>query len=172
MPILNHTPALECDGALSDLILQAARQAIPSNVERLITLTGSLQAMFETQQALSEQGFDLLLQLADSVITYRSRHQRWQHPVALIDLLVRDHANPRSLACVVRTLHQQLRQLPAPHGEQLVARLEGGQLALDQLLGGYQRGTELLAFCRDRLAAVENQIKVLEGGELKPWSGA
>jgi exodeoxyribonuclease VII small subunit len=56
--------------------------------------------------------------------------------------------------------------------EQLVARLEGGQLALDQLLGGYQRGTELLAFCRDRLAAVENQIKVLEGGELKPWSGA
>lgn len=56
--------------------------------------------------------------------------------------------------------------------EQLVARLEGGQLALDQLLGSYQRGTELLAFCRDRLAAVENQIKVLEGGELKPWSGS
>ena len=97
--------------------------AIGRQVERLITLTGSLQAMFETQQALSEQGFDLLLQLADSVITYRSRHQRWQHPVALIDLLVRDHANPRSLACVVRTLHQQLGQLPAPHGEQLVARL-------------------------------------------------
>ena len=56
--------------------------------------------------------------------------------------------------------------------EQLVARLEGGQLALDQLLGSYQRGTELLAFCRDRLAAVEDQIKVLEGGELKPWSGS
>ena len=56
--------------------------------------------------------------------------------------------------------------------EQLVARLEGGQLALDQLLGSYQRGTELLAFCRERLAAVENQIKVLEGGELKPWSGS
>jgi hypothetical protein len=37
MPILNHPP-LECDGALSDLILQAARQAIPSNVEQMITL--------------------------------------------------------------------------------------------------------------------------------------
>ena len=35
-----------------------------------------------------------------------------------------------------------------------------------------ERLPELLAFCRDRLAAVENQIKVLEGGELKPWSGA
>jgi exodeoxyribonuclease VII small subunit len=56
--------------------------------------------------------------------------------------------------------------------EQLVARLEGGQLALDQLLGSYQRGTELLSFCRGKLNAVENQIKVLEGGELKPWSAA
>ncbi|MEI7784946.1 MAG: exodeoxyribonuclease VII small subunit [Betaproteobacteria bacterium] len=56
--------------------------------------------------------------------------------------------------------------------EQLVARLEGGQLALDQLLGSYQRGTELLGFCRDKLSAVENQIKVLDGGELKPWSAA
>ena len=54
--------------------------------------------------------------------------------------------------------------------EQLVAKLEGGQLALDQLLGSYQRGAQLLAFCRDKLAAVENQVKVLESGELKPWS--
>ena len=97
--------------------------AIGRQVERLITLASSLQAMFDTQQALAEQGFELLLQLADSVITYRSRHQRWQHPVALIDLLVRDQANPRALACVVRTLRQELAQLPAPHGEELLARL-------------------------------------------------
>jgi exodeoxyribonuclease VII small subunit len=54
--------------------------------------------------------------------------------------------------------------------EQLVARLEGGQLPLDQLLGSYQRGAQLLAFCRDKLAAVENQVKLLESGELKTWS--
>ncbi len=54
--------------------------------------------------------------------------------------------------------------------EQLVARLEGGQLPLDQLLGSYQRGAQLLAFCRDKLTAVENQVKLLESGELKPWS--
>jgi hypothetical protein len=29
---------LECDGALSDLILQAARQAIPKHVDSLLTL--------------------------------------------------------------------------------------------------------------------------------------
>ncbi|HYW56491.1 MAG TPA: exodeoxyribonuclease VII small subunit [Polaromonas sp.] len=53
--------------------------------------------------------------------------------------------------------------------ETLVASLESGQLPLDQLLTGYQRGAELLKFCRDRLGAVENQIKVLEGNQLKPW---
>ena len=52
--------------------------------------------------------------------------------------------------------------------EQLVSRLESGQLPLDQLLTAYQRGAELLAFCRDKLSAVEHQIKVLESGELKP----
>ena len=54
--------------------------------------------------------------------------------------------------------------------EGLVARLESGQLPLDQLLTGYQRGAQLLKFCRDRLEAVETQIKVLEGTELKPWT--
>lgn len=54
--------------------------------------------------------------------------------------------------------------------ENLVSRLDSGQLALDQLLTGYQRGAFLLKFCRDRLEAVEMQIKVLEGNELKPWT--
>jgi exodeoxyribonuclease VII small subunit len=54
--------------------------------------------------------------------------------------------------------------------ETLVARLESGQLPLDQLLTGYQRGAELLKFCRSKLEAVENQIKVLEGNEIKPWN--
>ena len=51
--------------------------------------------------------------------------------------------------------------------------MEGGQLPLDQLLDSYQRGAELLEFCRARLEAVEEQVKVLEDGQLKPWiSGA
>ena len=54
--------------------------------------------------------------------------------------------------------------------EQLLARLESGKMPLDQLLGGYQRGAELLKFCRDKLEAVENQIKVLDDGVLKPWT--
>jgi exodeoxyribonuclease VII small subunit len=56
--------------------------------------------------------------------------------------------------------------------DRLVAQMEGGQLPLDQLLDGYRRGAELLAFCRARLEAVEQQVKVLEEGQLKPWAGA
>ena len=56
--------------------------------------------------------------------------------------------------------------------DQLVAALEGGQLPLDQLLVSYQRGAALLAFCRERLQAVEDQIQVLDAGVLKPWQGA
>ncbi len=53
--------------------------------------------------------------------------------------------------------------------EQLVGRIESGQLPLEQLLAGYQRGAQLLQFCREKLQAVEQQIKVLDEGTLKPW---
>jgi hypothetical protein len=36
-------PTLECDAALSDLVLQAARQAIPAHVDHLITLPPTSQ---------------------------------------------------------------------------------------------------------------------------------
>ena len=54
--------------------------------------------------------------------------------------------------------------------DRLVAQMEGGQLPLDQLLDGYRRGAELLAYCRGRLQAVEEQVKVLDDGQLKAWS--
>ena len=73
-------------------------------------------------------------------------------------------ADPAPIAASYEAALQEL--------EQLVSQLDAGQLPLDQLLTRYQRGAELLAFCRERLEAVENQIKVLEGGELKPWDAA
>jgi exodeoxyribonuclease VII small subunit len=54
--------------------------------------------------------------------------------------------------------------------EQLTARLEGGQLPLDELLASYQRGAALLKFCRDKLQAVESQVKLLDGSEVKSWT--
>ena len=56
--------------------------------------------------------------------------------------------------------------------ETLVARMESGALPLDQLLASYERGAALLQLCRDKLQAVEDQIKVLDKGVLKPWTSA
>ena len=54
--------------------------------------------------------------------------------------------------------------------DQLVSQIESGQLPLEELLAGYERGAQLLQCCRDKLQAVENQIKVLDQGVLKPWT--
>ena len=54
--------------------------------------------------------------------------------------------------------------------EQLVGRIESGQLQRDQMLAGYQRGAALLEFCRGRLQAGQDQIKVLDEGTLQTWT--
>jgi len=56
--------------------------------------------------------------------------------------------------------------------DRLVQAMESKQLPLEGLLDNYRRGARLLAFCRDRLQAVEDQVKVLEDGQLKDWTGA
>ena len=53
--------------------------------------------------------------------------------------------------------------------ETLVQLLEAGQLPLDQLLGQYKRGAELLQYCRAQLDAVEAQVRVVEGDQAKAW---
>ena len=73
-------------------------------------------------------------------------------------------STPPSAPSLPATYEAALQEL-----EGLISSLEAGQLPLDQLLAGYQRGAQLMAFCKSKLEAVETQIKVLEGTELKPW---
>ena len=56
--------------------------------------------------------------------------------------------------------------------EALVQAMEAGKMPLDQLLDSYRRGAELLQLCRSRLQVVEDQVKLLEDGQLKPWTPA
>ena len=72
---------------------------------------------------------------------------------------------PKKPAAEPASYEQALEEL-----EQLVGRIESGQLPLDQLLAGYQRGADLLAYCRGKLEAVQNQIQVLDNGVLQPWT--
>lgn len=56
--------------------------------------------------------------------------------------------------------------------ERIVLAMEAGHMPLEGLLEGYRRGATLLSHCRARLEAVEEQVRVLEDGQLKPWSEA
>lgn len=76
-------------------------------------------------------------------------------------------AAPRPVEPEPASFEQALSEL-----DRLVERMEGGQMPLDQLLDGYRRGAELLALCRARLQSVEDQVKLLDGGQLEPFSGS
>ena len=94
----------------------------------------------------------------DALRVGQSRHGR--HPPGVSSTASSSPALPDNYEAALQEL------------EQLVARLESGQMPLDELLVGYRRGAALLALCKDKLQAVEDQIKVLDGGQLKSWDAA
>lgn len=53
--------------------------------------------------------------------------------------------------------------------EALVQRMESGALTLEESLGAYRRGAELVARCRNSLASVQHQVRILEGELLRPF---
>lgn len=55
--------------------------------------------------------------------------------------------------------------------EQLVEKMESGELPLESSLEAYKRGSELVKYCAAQLERVEKQVKVLEGEMLKPLDG-
>lgn len=52
--------------------------------------------------------------------------------------------------------------------QQLVAKMESGELALEASIEAYKRGSELVKYCLAQLDKVDSQVKVLEGEMLKP----
>lgn len=56
--------------------------------------------------------------------------------------------------------------------EKIVAKMESGDLPLEQALASHKRGLELARFCQKKLEAAQQQVKVLEGEVLKPLAAA
>ena len=52
--------------------------------------------------------------------------------------------------------------------EKIVAKMESGELSLEQSLATHKRGLELARFCQQKLETAQQQVKVLEGEVLKP----
>lgn len=82
--------------------------SIGRQIDRLAFLGTVLTAAFRTGAVHEQNGFELVLDLFDSAITFRSQFQRRFDVAPLIDLLVLDADNPRSLAWVAQTLRGRL----------------------------------------------------------------
>lgn len=65
------------------------------------------------------------------------------------------------------TFEQALEQL-----DQLVRRMESGDLGLDESIAAYRRGAELARFCQGRLADAERQIQLLDEDVLRNFTPA
>ncbi len=117
VPGLGAITAAQTDGMTRDdgwRLLTIGRQ-----LERLIAMSAVLQAYVATGAVLHEAGFDQVLAMFNSTITYRSRYQGQREVAALIDLLVLENANPRALACAVALIGRELAELSAATGHRL-----------------------------------------------------
>jgi len=85
--------------------------SVGRHIERLITLARALELGLEYGSLHDQAGFEAMVALFDSTITFHAQYQQRRDMVALIDLLVMDRDNPRSLAWVVQTLRSRLAKL-------------------------------------------------------------
>ena len=54
--------------------------------------------------------------------------------------------------------------------ESIVAKMEAGQMPLEDSLAAYKRGIELLQFCQNTLQGAQQQVRILEADMLKNFS--
>lgn len=74
---------------------------------------------------------EVLLEIADSSITYRSRYLTSMQPDLVLDLLVLDEANPRSVAYQFARLREHVEQLPGTQSS--IHRAEEARIAISML---------------------------------------
>lgn len=89
--------------------------SIGRHIERLATLSHALAEALQSGSAFEHSGFEALLTFFDSTITFHAHYQQRRDLVALLDMLVTQRDNPRSLAWVLTTLRSRLQKLPTAH---------------------------------------------------------
>ncbi len=104
--------------------------SIGRRIERLAHLCATLQVA--TTEGVAH-GLDWLLELTDSTGTYRSRYLVAPEWLPVLDILMRDDTNPRSLAFQVKGLTEYVAKLELSHGRFASDVLAPAQAALRDL---------------------------------------
>ncbi len=93
--------------------------SIGRHIERLTFFSHALSSGFACTALQSQPGFDAMLNLFDSIITFRAQFQQSRDVAALVDLLVLDSDNPRSLTWVLDKLRSRLDKIAPDLAPQL-----------------------------------------------------
>jgi uncharacterized alpha-E superfamily protein len=135
--------------------------SIGRRIERLQTLAASLRLALA---GAPEENLTWLLRLTDSIITYRARYSTRPQWLPVLDLLVRDDANPRSIAFQVRGLADYVRRLEIMFGEFGDEKMQAPAAALaaldpgTDLRHGSARLAQLLEDCESAAGRLGEQL--------------
>ncbi|GAB3488567.1 circularly permuted type 2 ATP-grasp protein [Curvibacter fontanus] len=143
--------------------------SIGRQIERLCFLAPALAGSFESGAVHDDGGFEALIALFDSTITFHAQYQQSREVPALLDLLVLDRDNPRSLSWVAQTLRGRLAKLAgSPQGELDALALmapDPERWALEALCQTAEDGTlprlaELLSHCNEAAWRISDEISL------------
>ncbi|HTR10189.1 MAG TPA: circularly permuted type 2 ATP-grasp protein [Paraburkholderia sp.] len=139
------------------------------HIERVAALATMLRIAAHERTLATPAGFDVLLQLFDSTLTYRSLYPGRLEVPALLDLIVTDPTNPRGLYGVYARLRTRLDEIAqaagGPRREPFASQLAPIEMlpTLEALCepgddGRYPALTALCDSLAERMAATSNEI--------------
>jgi uncharacterized circularly permuted ATP-grasp superfamily protein/uncharacterized alpha-E superfamily protein len=85
---------------------------IGRRLERAIVMVRALDVTMTERSAAEPPLLEALLEFGDSLMTYRRRYQTRMQPHAVLDLLLADETNPRSVVFQLTALAAHVRELP------------------------------------------------------------
>lgn len=136
-------------------------------VERAITIVDTLGGALADAEGEDAVPMDLLLELWDSAMTYRSRYLAAPRLAAVLDLLLCDESNPRSLGFQLAALAEHMDTLAQFAGQTGFLRPEQRQMTV---LCGTVRTTDALVLARyDRDGGYHDAERLLESFRSRLW---
>ena len=88
-------------------------------LERSLHTIGLVQSLFAASSANDTRALEAALEVADSIMTYRSRYLAGVNLAPVLDLLLADETNPRSLVYQLEAISEHVENLPRDESQPL-----------------------------------------------------
>lgn len=119
--LLNRTNQLILDlSAFSGTVTESTTRTqayrflvIGRRLERALQIMTFVENSFQTNKDMPSELLEAVLEISDSLMTYRSRYMASLDLSAVLDLILVDESNPRSLAFQLTELEQLVQDLPS-----------------------------------------------------------